>query len=295
MIKEIKCFHSLVENESYLEAAKEMYLSVAELEKIINALEDDLGVELVKRSGGYPVLTVEGKAFYSHSYDLLRREEEMACLLQHYKGRRGHTLRIGMLYDLRMLQFEETVSEFTGKHTYVHVEVVHGTNDELYDLLYDGNLDIVIGYQISSFMEDFLSIKIDAREFYVELPSDNPFAEGKSIEIRDLDVSPLILLPSVMDYVRLRSYEDTGPIDYKRDFHTIDIEEFIRRAEMNRLDDFRLPPLPGNDDTSLSHLKSLKLTHNGRPVAQRIYAYFNDNDRCKHTYEFISELIRKFR
>ena len=67
LFKQMQYFISIVKNNSFTEAAEENYISQSAISQAIKSLEDELGVELLKRSNRSFTLTSAGEYFYKQS------------------------------------------------------------------------------------------------------------------------------------------------------------------------------------------------------------------------------------
>ena len=96
MIKQIKYFQAVVRCQSFTEAAEECFISQSAISQQIQALERELGVELLKREKRKFFLTPAGEYFYKKSlvlindFDRLCTEtvqlEKASCILLNVGG-----------------------------------------------------------------------------------------------------------------------------------------------------------------------------------------------------------------
>lgn len=77
LLRQIKYFITVVECNSFTEAAEQCYISQSAISQQIRALEDDIGVKLIKRENRKFYLTDAGEYFYRYGKELLNRAEEI--------------------------------------------------------------------------------------------------------------------------------------------------------------------------------------------------------------------------
>ncbi len=73
----VKYFLTVIEEGSFSAAARKLYLSQPALSKQISALENELNIELLDRTGYRPVLTKAGKIYYEKVKVLQEQYEEL--------------------------------------------------------------------------------------------------------------------------------------------------------------------------------------------------------------------------
>ena len=90
LLKQMKYFISVVECNSFTEAAEQCYISQSAISQQIKALEQELGVDLIKRNNRQFTLTPAGEYFYRHGVELvseidnLKRELYVADKIRSY-------------------------------------------------------------------------------------------------------------------------------------------------------------------------------------------------------------------
>lgn len=97
MLKQLRYFQSVVRNGSFSEAAEENFISQSAISQQIQALERELGVQLLERRNRSFRLTPAGEFFYQKSLVLVADYEKMCVeTVKLAKGEKAK-LRIGYL------------------------------------------------------------------------------------------------------------------------------------------------------------------------------------------------------
>lgn len=73
MLKQIKYFMAVVECNSFTQAAEQCFISQSAISQQINALEEDLGVKLIKREKRKFTVTPAGEYLYQNGAALLEK------------------------------------------------------------------------------------------------------------------------------------------------------------------------------------------------------------------------------
>ena len=128
MIKQIKYFQAVVRCQSFTEAAEECFISQSAISQQIQALERELGVELLKREKRKFFLTPAGEYFYKKSLVLINDFDRL-CMetVQLAKGVE-QTLTIGYLKNYQGDELQQTIPRYQAKHPDVVLHILSGTH-----------------------------------------------------------------------------------------------------------------------------------------------------------------------
>lgn len=290
MLEQIRYFQSVVQLGSFTAAAEKHFISQSAISQQIRALEHELGVVLLNRKKRSFTLTEAGEYFYKKSLVLVADYDAICRELQRISGNNGELLRIGVLKGYSGNEFQNAVSAFTVQFPDVTVEVTHGNHDTLYELLRNGELDIVLNDQRRAFSDEYINIVLDIREYYAEISANSPLARLDEVEIADLKNIPLILLSSEEQQETERSFY-ANDLGFKSE---IQFCEYVDDAHMLVIQGKGYMPIEGSGDTTQTAVKAVKLMRNGSPVIRRYCAFVKTDNSSKHTDEFIDILKNQF-
>lgn len=290
MLEQIRYFQSVVQLGSFTAAAEKHFISQSAISQQIRALEHELGVVLLNRKKRSFTLTEAGEYFYKKSLVLVADYDAICRELQRISGNNGELLRIGVLKGYSGNEFQNAVSAFTVQFPDVTVEVTHGNHDTLYELLRNGELDIVLNDQRRAFSDEYINIVLDIREYYAEISANSPLARLDEVEIADLKNIPLILLSSEEQQETERSFY-ANDLGFKSE---IQFCEYVDDAHMLVIQGKGYMPIEGSGDTTQTAVKAVKLMRNGSPVIRRYCAFVKTDNSSKHTDEFIEILKNQF-
>ncbi len=290
MLKQIRYFQSVVNTGSFTAAAEEHYISQSAVSQQIKALEDELGVKLLERKKRSFTLTEAGEYFYKKSLVLVADYDSIVRELQRVSGKKGERLRIGLLKGYIGSEFQNAVSAFTAQYPDVMVEVTHGNHDAIYDLLRNGELDMVLNDQRRAFSDEYINIVLDIREYYVEISANSPLSQLDEVEIADLKNTPLILLSSEDQQETERKFY-SNDLGFGSEIH---FTEYLDDAKMQVIQGKGFMPIDGSSSLTGSNTKAVKLLRGGKPVIRRYCAFMKADNPSKHTNEFIEILKSQF-
>ncbi|MEJ2129410.1 MAG: LysR family transcriptional regulator [Woeseiaceae bacterium] len=134
--EELQAFVAVVETGSFTAAADRLDAAKSAVSRRVSALEDRLGVQLLRRTTRRLNLTDTGRSFYEHSARILADlDEAEAAVLQEHGELRG-TLRIALPLSFGLHHMCEPVARFSRQHPRVHFDL--DLNDRRVDLVQEG-------------------------------------------------------------------------------------------------------------------------------------------------------------
>lgn len=77
LLRQIKYFVSIIDCNSFTEAAEQCFISQSAISQQISALESELGVKLINRDGRKFTITAAGEYFYKRGKILLQDAEKV--------------------------------------------------------------------------------------------------------------------------------------------------------------------------------------------------------------------------
>ena len=196
LLRQMKYFTAVVDCNSFTEAAQQCYISQSAISQQIQSLEKELGVELIHRQNRRFTLTPAGEYFYSHCKSILEQVEESARQTKQLGTDRELQLRIGYLRCYSGLELHQAVAEFSRRYPEVSIHIVNGTHEELYDLLRQGGVDLVLSDQRRAFSDTYVNDELMQCGCYVELSNHNKLSKQEVVQLEQLKWLPCILISS---------------------------------------------------------------------------------------------------
>ncbi len=190
--KKIEYFISVVENGSFSAAAKELFLSQANLSKQINALETELGAKLFDRSGYKPVLTDAGKLLYDKVQPIAQIETDILTDLKDYCR---DVVTVGFTGVSENKELIEAVKLFQENYPDISINLTRFDFSSSVEALSHGQIDISFG--LESIFKKSTDIKYDILHGYnicfVCNPK-HPYAGRKSLTVDEIKNEPIVIL-----------------------------------------------------------------------------------------------------
>jgi len=192
----MKYFITVVECNSFTEAAEQCYISQPAISQQIQSLEKELGVELIHRENRRFTLTTAGEYFYRHSKELLDDIENLRRETMRIGQDDEARLRIGYLSSYSGQELHQTIAEFSQIYPEVSINIVNGTHEELYDLIRFSGVDLVLNDQRRAFSSEYVNFELLECDCYVEVSSRSKLSLLERVTLEDLKRTPCILISS---------------------------------------------------------------------------------------------------
>jgi len=196
LLRQMKYFVSVVKNNSFSEAAEECYISQSAVSQQIQALEADLGVQLLIRENRRFSLTPAGEYFYRQSVQLLDETDRMRRETIRIAGRNQHILRIGYPRTYGAYELQQAAASFAKLYPELELTIVNGNHEELYDLIRRDEADLVFNDQRRAFSELYVNFPVFTAFTYAELSAESPLAALPSVTLEELRRVPCVLVSS---------------------------------------------------------------------------------------------------
>ena len=140
-VEQLRHFVILSEELNYLAAAERLYISQPSLSKSIQAIERELGVQLVNRGTRHVTLTDTGLTFLEHAKRICREYEQA---MEELRGKKA----AHMVVEVMPLTFQEEIADmladFSQDHSEIHMRILEKENQETVARLKRGEIDLAI-------------------------------------------------------------------------------------------------------------------------------------------------------
>jgi DNA-binding transcriptional LysR family regulator len=161
----------------------------------IHQLEQELGVQIVKRGQRYQGLTEQGEIVLSWAQKMEKACQRLHQELRDKTGELGGTLRVGVLNTSTPFTSIFTIP-FQRHFPEVNLRVMQGHTFEIQQGLEDLTYDVTISFLDESSRRYLLSHPLYRQEYYVLTQKDGPFSGRPSATWDELKKVPLCVFPA---------------------------------------------------------------------------------------------------
>lgn len=134
--EDLQAFVAVVEAGSFTAAADRLGLAKSAVSRRVAALEERLGVQLIRRTTRKLNVTETGNSFYEHSARILADLEEAESAVAQQHGELRGTLRVALPLSFGIRHMYKPIAGFCRRHPRVHFDL--DLNDRRVDLVEEG-------------------------------------------------------------------------------------------------------------------------------------------------------------
>ena len=200
-LRQLKAFVAAASEGHFGRAAARLNLTQPGLTLRIQALEKELGAQLLERNAREVQLTAAGAVLLPHAKSLLRIQERAMRELKDQADGIAGRLRISYLTYGAVTFPGQVLAEFRNRHPSVRIETTTGTSGSNIERLRDGLVDgafIHPGFvTIPGGIPDGIAVRLMPRnQIMLALSLNHHLAKLEQIPVKALRHEPLIMFPS---------------------------------------------------------------------------------------------------
>lgn len=194
-LRHLRYFVAVAEAANFTKASARLRVAQPALSRQVRDLEEEIGVDLMRRGPRGVVLTAEGKLFVEEARVLLARADESIDKVRALARGDYGELNIGYSPSPTVELLPPAMAAFQKAVPRVKVTLHDLAGDELVDGLKSGTLELAVMVQPSQ--EQSAGLKFEPLRQYpycVAMPAAHPFARRKSVSVELLAAEPLVAL-----------------------------------------------------------------------------------------------------
>ncbi len=178
-------------------AAEELGYSQSGLSRMLNSMEEELGIRLIERDRSGVRLTPEGGLLIPYIRNVVLAQRNMDQAVASINGLKLGLIRMGTFNSASAQWLPSMIKEFTEKYPDVRFELIHGTDEYTRGLAESGRVDLAFtDYPTKADIEEEFLISDPIVAIFA---SDDPHAERDSITLKELEDLPYVALYEGVD------------------------------------------------------------------------------------------------
>ncbi|GLQ48302.1 transcriptional regulator [Dyella lipolytica] len=202
-LKQMRAFVATVKLGTLSRAAESLYLSQPSISLQLQALERELGVELLQRSRRRINLTDAGEALYELARPLVEGWENLDRDFQSkIKGLQGGRLTVAAGSSTIQYLLPELVRRYRDRFPAVQLQLANVTGKDGMALLRADEADFAVGSMLDV-PNDIAWAPVYHYDPMLIMPKDHPLASKENVALEDLSPYGLILPPQRLSTYRL--------------------------------------------------------------------------------------------
>ncbi len=192
-VRQLHYFLSLVKAGSFSRAARAAGVTQSTLSAAIQALESELGVTLIDRTGRRMQLLPAGEDFVARARDIVALIEELPEHARQAERPLTTRLRMGVIPSIAPFLLPKTLPETRRAFPELQLTLREGLTRVLLESLRSGTLDVALVAHPYD-LEAFESVEIGRDPFLLAVRRDHALANRDSVDADDLEGEPFLLL-----------------------------------------------------------------------------------------------------
>ena len=290
LLRQIQFFVSIVDENSFTQAAEKNFVSQSAISQAMNALETDLGVKLIERKNRSFHLTTAGEYFYRKCKSLLADLDAVRNETIRLGSDGESSLHIGYINLYAGSELSEAIAEFSALYPEVKLSVQSGTHEELYRGLVSGSLDLALNDQRRAFSDDYVNMELKNAECIIELSERSGLSSREKLEISDLaKLSCIIVSSKDQRDTEAAYYRDI--LGFANDFIYAETQEEARLMVIGNRGFLPVEAVGKLPEVS-GAIKRIPLYRKNRRVTRK-YCLFWQEERTGYFIEEFAEMLRK--
>lgn len=192
-VRQLHYFLALVQAGSFSRAADMAGVTQSTLSAAIQALEAELGVTLIDRSGRRMQLLPAGEDFMARARNIVALIEELPEHARQAERPLTTRLRMGVIPSIAPFLLPKVLPATTRAFPELQLTVREGITRSLLDSLRSGSLDVALVAHPYDF-DEFEMTELGQDPFFLAVPRDHALANRDRVDSRDLQDQPFLLL-----------------------------------------------------------------------------------------------------
>lgn len=167
-----------METGSFTKAAEELCYTASGVSQLVNALENDLGVQLLHRSKRGVTLTENGERFLPAIRTILSREDSVYQMAAEINGLQIGSTSIAAYLSIATQWLPKVIRDFQKKYPQIVIHLMEGIRPEIAEKLNNGQADLAF----LSYREpmEYEWIPLAEVSMLAVLPQSHPLADAEA-------------------------------------------------------------------------------------------------------------------
>jgi DNA-binding transcriptional LysR family regulator len=192
-LRHLRTIAAVARHRSLTKAAEELYLTQSAVSQQIRRLEEELGVEVFRRSSRSVELTAEGRVILGYAQRVLAEVDGMHSELEELSGLLSGQLRIGGVYPTGPYDVFGLLAEFRAAHPGVAIHMNEATQDDVLAALRADELDCAFSaLDPDTLGDEFAATLLSEEELVVALPLGHPLCARVRVTFEELAAEDMI-------------------------------------------------------------------------------------------------------
>lgn len=186
-LKDMEYVCCIAEFNNFSKAAEKLFVSQSALSQSITKLEEELGLQLFRRTSKGVFLTYAGEIFLEESEKIISQTKIFKEKLENLSSCKKRTLGIGAYQFYGRYFFPKIIPEFNKLFPDVQIKIIEDSQYNLEKILLEDEVDLVISAFLD-FNPKIVYKKLFTEDILLAVPKSNPLNQKIKDEIVDLSI-----------------------------------------------------------------------------------------------------------
>jgi DNA-binding transcriptional LysR family regulator len=192
-LRHLRTIEAVARHRSFTKAADELFLAQSAISQQIRRLEEELGLQIFRRSSRSVDITDEGRILLAHAKRVIAEIDELHGHLEELTGLLRGAVRIGGIYPFGRYDIYDVLADFRARYPGVAIHMLEDTQDEMLAMLRKDDLDCAFAsVDPDAIGSEFAATLLWEEEFVVAMSPDHAFAARSSVTLEELVGEDLI-------------------------------------------------------------------------------------------------------
>jgi DNA-binding transcriptional LysR family regulator len=192
-LRHLRTIAAVAHHRSLTKAGEELYLTQSAVSQQIRRLEQELGVQVFRRSSRSVELTAEGRVILGYAQRVIAEVDGMHSELEEITGLLSGQLRIGGVFPTGPYDVFGLLADFRAAHPGVAVHMVEGTQDDALAELRADELDCAFAaVDPDTLGDEFAATLLWEEEFVVAMPVGHALCVQPRVTLEQIAAEDLI-------------------------------------------------------------------------------------------------------
>jgi DNA-binding transcriptional LysR family regulator len=195
-LRHIHYFLAVAEERGICSAAKRLHISQPPLTRQIHQLEEDLGVQLVRRTGKGMEITPAGRVFQEGAAEIMAQvRRTVQNTQQAARGEIGQ-ISIGFVDTMTFSRMPQAlIQTFRTQCPNITVDLVSGSTLPLHEDLEKQRVSVAFVYERYNDTGELAYLPLMREPVVIAMPSSHPLARKPLVTLQDLKDQPFVFIP----------------------------------------------------------------------------------------------------
>lgn len=173
--------------------AESLYTSQPGISKQIRMLEDELGIQIFRRSGKHLTeLTPAGKAIVAVAGEILDKVNNVRLIAQQFADSNKGSLSIATTHTQARYVLPPIINTFRNKYPAVTLNMHQGTPMQISELASNGTVDFAIATEALELFGNLVMMPCYRWNRSLIIPQDHPLAKVRKLELKQIAEFPIV-------------------------------------------------------------------------------------------------------